>query len=98
LAEEAEEAAFVATTDAQRNAHWLDAFSYFAAAAARARSEGWSDDSWRRWRYRRASLARLLARAGMMEQVAERYESVRMRNAPQPVTFWNRLTTFAGPQ
>jgi WD40 repeat protein/tRNA A-37 threonylcarbamoyl transferase component Bud32 len=87
LAEEADEAALVAKSDALRNAHLLDAFKYFAAAAARAQSEGWSDGAWRRWRYRRASLARVLARAGMMEQVAESYESVRMRNAPQPVTF-----------
>jgi WD40 repeat protein/tRNA A-37 threonylcarbamoyl transferase component Bud32 len=87
LAEEADEAALDAKTDTLRNAHLLDAFKYFAAAAARAQSEGWSDGAWRRWRYRRASLARVLARAGMMEQVAESYESVRMRNAPQPVTF-----------
>jgi len=87
LAEEADEAALVAKTDALRNEHLLDAFKYFAAAAARAQSEGWSDGAWRRWRYRRASLARVLARAGMMEQVAESYESVRMRNTPQPVTF-----------
>jgi hypothetical protein len=87
LAEEAEAAALVARTDAQRDAHLLNAFGYLAAAAARAQSEGWSDEAWKRWRYRRASLARVLARAGMMEQVAESYERVRMRNTPQPVRF-----------
>ena len=87
LAEEAEGAALVAKTDALRSAHLLDAFKYFAAAAARAQSEGWSDGTWRHWRYRRASLARVLARAGMMEQVAESYESVVMRDSRQPVTF-----------
>jgi hypothetical protein len=87
LAEQAEEAALVANTDAQRKPHLLEAFRYFAAAAARAESEGWSDGAWKRWRYRRASLARVLARAGLMEQVAESYESVRLRNAPQPVRF-----------
>jgi hypothetical protein len=87
LAEEAEAAALVARTDAQRDVHLLNAFGYFAAAAARAQSEGWSDEAWIRWRYRRASLARVLARAGMMEQVAESYERVRMRNTPQPVRF-----------
>ena len=96
LAEEADEAALVAKTDAERNAHLLDAFRYFAAAAARAQSEGSPDSAWKRWRYRRASLARLLARAGMMQQVAQIYENVRVRNDPRPATLWDRLTTLPG--
>jgi WD40 repeat protein/tRNA A-37 threonylcarbamoyl transferase component Bud32 len=98
LAETAEEAALDAKTRAERNAHLLDAFGYFAAATLRAESEGWSEGPFRRWRYRRASLARLLARAGMMEQVSESYESVRVRNTPPRVTVWDRLTELAGLQ
>jgi TPR repeat protein len=96
--EQADEAAFVAKTAAERNAHFLDAFRYFASAAARAQGEGWPDDAWRRWRYRRASLARLLARAGMMQEVADVYETIRLQNAPPPATVWNRLAAFVGVQ
>ena len=39
-----------------------------------------------RWRYRRASLARLLARAGMMAQVAQVYERARRDFRGAPVT------------
>ncbi len=61
----------------KKNALLLAAFSSYAAAAARAQAEGWPDDTWRHWRYRRATLARLLAREGMMQQVADAYTSVR---------------------
>ena len=47
--------------------------SLYAAAADRARYEDWPDDAWKHWRYRRATLARLLAREGMMQQVADAY-------------------------
>jgi hypothetical protein len=33
--------------------------------------------AWRNWRYRRATLARMLARDGMMQQVAEAYAAAR---------------------
>jgi WD40 repeat protein/serine/threonine protein kinase/TPR repeat protein len=89
--EQADEAAFAASTEAQRNARFLDAFKYFASAAERARHEAWPDEAWRRWRYRRASLARSLARAGMMQEVAEVYVSVWMVDAPPPPTLWQRL-------
>jgi WD40 repeat protein/serine/threonine protein kinase len=59
----------------------LDAFGYYAAAAERARSEDWPEEAWRGWRYRRASLARLLARDGMMREVADRYDEVREQYA-----------------
>jgi WD40 repeat protein/tRNA A-37 threonylcarbamoyl transferase component Bud32 len=89
--EQADEAAFAASTEAQRNAHCLDAFKYFASAAERARNEAWPDEAWRRWRYRRASLARNLARGGMMQEVAQVYGSVLMVDAPPPPTLWQRL-------
>jgi len=68
----------------------LQAFSNYASAAERARLEGWPDAAWRDWRYRRASLARLLAREGRMQEVASEYAQVRARYAPRP-TIWRRL-------
>jgi TPR repeat protein len=85
-------AAFAEQNAAKRNSYWLASFKYYAAAADRARSEDWPDDAWRNWRYRRASLARLLAREGMMPQIAAAYEDVRTRYAPPP-TVWERLTS-----
>ena len=61
----------------KRNALLLKAFAAYAAAAERAQAEGWPDDSWRHWRYRRATLARVLARQGMMPQVADAYLAAR---------------------
>ena len=55
----------------------LQAFKFYAASAERARDEGWPDDAWSNWRYRRASLARILAREGMMQQVADAYRVIR---------------------
>ena len=46
----------------------LRAFRFYAAAAERAHDEDWPDEAWRSWRYRRATLARLLAREGMMRR------------------------------
>jgi WD40 repeat protein/serine/threonine protein kinase/TPR repeat protein len=61
----------------QAKALLLRAFRFYAAAAERAHDENWPDEVWRGWRYRRATLARLLAREGMMEQVATAYAGVR---------------------
>jgi TPR repeat protein len=94
--ERSDEAAFAAPAGAERNAHLLDAFRYFAAAAAGARSEGWPDDAWSSWRYRRASLARLLARAGVMQEVADVWLSIREQNAPPPATVWDRPAASVG--
>jgi TPR repeat protein len=57
----------------KRNALLLQAFTRYAAAAERARLEDWPDDAWKHWRYRRASLARVLAQEGMMPEVAHAY-------------------------
>jgi WD40 repeat protein/tRNA A-37 threonylcarbamoyl transferase component Bud32/TPR repeat protein len=64
---------------AKKTAHWLESFKYYAAATDRARCEAWPEESWRNWRYRRASLARLLARQGGMREIAAAYEEVRRR-------------------
>jgi Tol biopolymer transport system component len=62
---------------------WLSSFKFYAAAAERARIEDWPDTDWRYWRYRRASLVRMLAREGMEQEVAEAYETVLGRYAPR---------------
>jgi hypothetical protein len=59
-----------------RNALLLQAFANYASAAEGANRENWPDDVWRHWRYRRSTLARFLARAGMMQQVANAYRQV----------------------
>jgi WD40 repeat protein len=60
-----------------KQAALLAAFKYYAAAAGLARRADWPDDAWRDWRYRRASLARVLARGGMLDAVAVQYDEVR---------------------
>jgi len=72
----------------------LEAFRYYAAAANRAQSEDWPDDAWRNWRYRRASLARLLGRMGMMQEVADAYQEVRGRYTKRSPTLAKRLASF----
>jgi TPR repeat protein len=74
-----DQSAYLAQDGAKRRGFLLAAFRAYAAAAERARIEGWPEDASRDWRYRRASLARLLAQAGMMHEVAEAYDQVRDR-------------------
>jgi WD40 repeat protein/TPR repeat protein len=62
-----------ATDPSARNTQLLKAFAFYAAAVARARAENWPVDVWKQWRYRRASLARVLAKEGMMQEVAAAY-------------------------
>ena len=61
-----EQSALTAQEASKAHALLLRAFRFYAAAAERARDEEWPDEAWRHWRYRRATLARLLAREGMM--------------------------------
>ena len=65
----------------------LKAFYSYAAAADHAQAEGWPDDTWRHWRHRRATLARLLAREGMMQQVADAYIGARDQGLRGPPTW-----------
>ena len=75
---ERDESHAVAETDpSKRNAFLLQAFRFYTAATERAHDEDWPDDAWRHWRYRRATLARLLAREAMMQQVADAYTAIR---------------------
>ena len=76
FAERYDDAALAADNQASSATALLTAFARYAAASEGARHEGWPDDTWRNWRYRRASLARVLARDGFMYDVASTYESV----------------------
>ena len=84
LGERATDAAYAEADRTRRNAAMLESFRYYAAAAELARIEDWPDDAWRPWRYRRASLARLLEREGMMREVADMFDRVRKDYAPTP--------------
>jgi WD40 repeat protein len=89
---EREEINSVTESDTTKSdARLLHAFTYYAAAAERAHDEDWPDDAWRSWRYRRATLARLLAREGMMQQVADAYRGVHKQWSPRPPTFWQTI-------
>jgi TPR repeat protein len=82
FAERDDGTAFSMEDPIKKKSLWLSAFKLYAAAAERARIEDWPDTAWRNWRYRRASLARLLAREGMEQEVAEAYENVLFQYAP----------------
>jgi WD domain, G-beta repeat len=82
----------IAEADPQkRNALLLQAFRFYAAASGRAHDEDWPDEAWRHWRYRRATLARLLAREGMMPQVAAAYRTERDKWSPRAPTMWRSI-------
>jgi len=76
---------------AKANALLLEAFRFYAAATERAHEEDWPDDAWRHWRYRRATLARFLAREGMMSQVADAYAAVRQQQPMDAKTLWGEI-------
>jgi eukaryotic-like serine/threonine-protein kinase len=90
VAEREEKAALAESDASRRNAGFLEAFRLYAAAADRARYEDWPDDAWKHWRYRRATLARLLAREGMMQQVADAYTTV-LEQRPPERTLWEKI-------
>jgi WD40 repeat protein len=89
FAERAEVNALTEADGSKRNVLLLEAFARYAAAAQRAHDEDWPDEAWKNWRYRRATLARLLARDGMMQQVADAYSSVLERRPPER-TLWQQ--------
>ena len=70
FAERDERSAVTENAPPKKDAMLLKAFSYYATSAERAQDLDWPDDTWRNWRYHRATLARLLAHDGMMQQVA----------------------------
>jgi WD40 repeat protein/serine/threonine protein kinase len=90
FAERDERSALAEADASKRNELLLQAFSRYAVAAGRAYDENWPDDAWRYWRYRRASLARLLASEGMMQQVADAYSRVLEQRTPAR-TLWEQI-------
>jgi WD40 repeat protein/serine/threonine protein kinase len=94
LAEKEEEIASSSSPGPRRTQHLLDAFKYYAAAAERARVEDWSDEAWRNWRYRRASLARLLAADGRVQEVAQIQVAVGRQYALPATSLWTRVASY----
>jgi WD40 repeat protein len=92
LAVRAEADAASESTAAKGNALLLQAFTSYAAAAEAASAEAWPDASWLNWRYHRATLARVLAQAGMMQSVADAYQKVRAAASAPQHTWLQRLT------
>jgi WD40 repeat protein/serine/threonine protein kinase len=90
FAERDERSALAEVDTPKRHVLLLQAFSRYAAAAGRAYNEDWPDDAWKYWRYRRASLARVLAGEGMMQQVADAYGKVLEQGLPGR-TLWERI-------
>jgi TPR repeat protein len=91
FAERDETAALAQTDVSKRKPQLLHAFTLYAAAAERARAENWPDDTWKNWRYRRATLARLLANTGMMQQVADAYTAMLDKGSTRPPTLLERI-------
>jgi TPR repeat protein len=86
FAQRADSAAASEQNTAKGNSSLLESFRYYTAAAELARIEGWPDEAWKSWRYHRATLARLLERHGMIQQVADAYDNVRKQYATPPPT------------
>jgi WD40 repeat protein/serine/threonine protein kinase len=91
FAERDEQNALAVEDPSKAHALLLRAFRFYTAAAERAHDEDWPDEAWRHWRYRRATLARLLAREGMMDQVADAYASVREQVMAHGPTLWGEI-------
>ena len=76
FAQRNEEHALGEKSPQRENEDLLQAFKLYAMAAERAKKDDWPDIAWRHWRYRRSTLARCLAREGMMQQVADEFRKV----------------------
>ena len=53
------------------------------------------NNAWRNWRYRRASIARLLEREGMIEEVATAYKGV-LKQYAAALTARRRVASLVG--
>jgi TPR repeat protein len=73
------------------NALLLRAFQFYAAAAGRAHDEAWMDEAWKSWRYRCATLARLLAHEGMMPQAADAHRAAHDQGILRATTPWEGI-------
>jgi hypothetical protein len=72
MAEASERAALAGAAGPGKDTLLLQAFGCYAAAVLGAEAGGWPEDRWRPWRFHRATLARMLADDGRMQQVADR--------------------------
>jgi WD40 repeat protein len=61
------------SSETKRSALFLQAFKGYTVASVESEAKGWPDDARKHWRYRRATLARLLAHNDLMEEVARAY-------------------------
>jgi TPR repeat protein len=91
---ERDESDALGESDSQTRHALLAAFSLYAAAAERAHYEDWPEDAWRNWRYRRATLARLLAREDRMSEVAQLYDRVHHQPVARPPMLGQRVSSF----
>jgi len=82
FAEREESHALRESDPSRRDAQLLQSFTFYAAAAEKGRLEDWPDDAWKHWRHHRASLARLLAREDLMQQVADAYRAAQNQRLP----------------
>ena len=97
LAVRAEAEAAHESTAGERDGLLLQSFRCYAAAAEAAGDEAWPDTSWANWRYHRATLARMLGQAGMMQSVADAYQKVRAAATVPQGTWLHKLSAhFAG--
>jgi hypothetical protein len=71
-----DERAALTRSGRERDAQFLEAFTLYAQAAKSASDQDWPDRAWRAWRYRRSTLARVLAEDGLMPEVATAYKRV----------------------
>jgi len=55
------------------------------------KNEDWPDGAWKNSRYHRASLARVLAHAGMTQQVADAYAALLEQPSPGPPAWFGRI-------
>ena len=86
-------AAMSSENPTNRNSYLLESSTHYAAAAERARHDDWPDEAWRNSPIHRASLARVLAREGMIQEVADAYDGVCRQSAPRP-SLWERLASI----
>jgi WD40 repeat protein/TPR repeat protein len=78
----------------RRTSHLLRALEDYTAASECARKDGWPEPLWIEWRYRRASLARILAHEQQMAQAAEAYVTGASRCPDRSPHAWDHFTSL----
>ncbi len=75
FAEQTEAAAALAVAQSEKHHLLLKALASYTLASEQARLQAWPDAVYKAWRYRRATLARVLAKEGLLREVVETYAS-----------------------